>query len=450
MIGKRSALLGKLRIKPAWSPLRLALGKHTRIAIVGVWAVASLVCYVSFANELLTATPADFLSFYYASKALVLGHSAYDRLFLQGLARNDGIGAYVFPYLYPPIFAVLLRPMTQISVATAHKLWIFGIAGVAGALAALVIYFDAFFAKRCFKSDKGPRLGARRSLTSILALAMLIVHIVPVRNNIAIGQTNLFLVAILGWANVAYLQRRRGLSGALAAAVASVKLTPALLLLFFAARRSRRSIVGFVAGASGIMVVTLLLGGLRPWQEYLEFLNQLGPYGSKIPGLFPLATVWNFSPMGSLARVFPREPSVVLLVGTAISLVVVASATLAAARARDEVAVAFAFAVFCLAPILVSSFTYLHHVVFVGPAAALWLTWAIRLERSALFLSLVALLAIAGLNWPDFYDLIGGPFRTWPALRAVNLYALLALYCVGLVLVFRRGLGYREPGAATP
>jgi hypothetical protein len=108
-------------------------------------------------------------------------------------------------------------------------------------------------------------------------------------------------------------------------------------------------------------------------------------------------------------------------------------------RARDQGESTLALALCFPAVILASPLAYLHHMVYLIPSVVIWLTWAWTRGRSWVLGSVVCLATASGMNWPSLYDDLGSAFSGVGA-RAVNLYAVVALYGIGIwvCLVDRR------------
>jgi alpha-1,2-mannosyltransferase len=238
----------------------------------------------------------DFTVFYAAAERIVQTGNPYD------IAIREHT-----PYLYPPLFAHLLAPLTWLSLSSASIVWALG-----NCLAFGLLFSISF---RTFKTDTvGPRI------------AWLVAFIPLLLGNLALGQVNLWIALLVAIALQRDLERRTPWSAGLALALAiSIKLTPAVFLIHFAARRSWKTL-GWSA-VWGIALNGLSFLALGP--ERMAILNgwfsEIVVNGWK----FNFAVSGNQSLIGAAMRFFtnartdaPRFPSVTILdCGPAFSLV---------------------------------------------------------------------------------------------------------------------------------
>ncbi|NJM09126.1 DUF2029 domain-containing protein [Candidatus Gracilibacteria bacterium] len=64
----------------------------------------------------------DFATYYLAAQALNAGRSPYDATVIEGLAQQAGVPHAA--YLYPPLFAAVLRPLALLPFPLANALWL--------------------------------------------------------------------------------------------------------------------------------------------------------------------------------------------------------------------------------------------------------------------------------------------------------------------------------------
>lgn len=106
----------------------------------------------------------------------------------------------------------------------------------------------------------------------------------------------------------------------------------------------------------------------------------------------------------------------------------------------------------CLFPIamlLVSPLTYLHHVFHLSISAIVWIPTLIRRKAWLALCGCILALATAGVDWPLLYDRLGPTFRR-PAIQAINLYAIAALFVMILVAFEKDALALRERAVPCP
>ncbi|MGA2451310.1 MAG: hypothetical protein ABTD50_21840, partial [Polyangiaceae bacterium] len=106
-------------------------------------------------------------------------------------------------------------------------------------------------------------------------------------------------------------------------------------------------------------------------------------------------------PTGSILFAVPDQPLAVVLEGRRdfiCSRTLLAVSSLCSLRARGPRAEALDFALFPPIMIVASPLLYRHHIVFLFPAAVIWLTWAWIEMRTAVFCCAVLLLTLASIG----------------------------------------------------
>lgn len=228
----------------------------------------------------------DFTVFYAAAERIVATGNPYD------IAIREHT-----PYLYPPLFAHLLAPLTFLPLPIASFLWTFG------NCVAFALLFGLSFQSLNVKNS-GPKC-----VWFIAFLPLLL-------GNLALGQVNLWIALLATFALTRDLERRTPWSAGLCLALAiSIKLTPAVLLVHFAARRSWKLLAwcgGFGLALNGASFLALgpdRVAILRGW------FNEVVVNGWK----FNFAVSGNQSLNGAFPRFFtsahtdaPRFPSVTI------------------------------------------------------------------------------------------------------------------------------------------
>jgi hypothetical protein len=226
----------------------------------GVLAVALLaaaarltVQAVRFGRE---SVQADFSAFYTAGQAARAGLSPYwndpDRVppLWDGVSRHRSSR-----FLYPPLAASLMAPLTWVSYAAAKHLWMaLTLAAVASALIVLA-----------------RALRARPSVETVLGLAAFACLFHPLVLHLERGQVDaLTLLAVsLALRPMVAEDRDTAGSGVLLAVGAVLKPSVAFLLPFLALRRRWRALGGFAAGATAAVLATAALHGTEGVVTYV-------------------------------------------------------------------------------------------------------------------------------------------------------------------------------------
>ena len=102
------------------------------------------------------------------------------------------------------------------------------------------------------------------------------------------GNLNCYLVAMLIGAFWLAMRGRNGIAGGLIAAATLLKVTPGIYLFWLLARRDRAGLVGFVATAIALGLVSLAGAGLQAHLDYLSVIRATGTAGVtdiSIPGI---------------------------------------------------------------------------------------------------------------------------------------------------------------------
>lgn len=399
----------------------------------------------------------DFNSFYVAARAAGDGADVYDTGALRRLAEADGIPGWVFPYLYPPPLAYFGQAWGALDPAPAQALWLwFHLAAALAAAALSALAAQAALARggglpAAGTGAAGANASGRAAAIWVPAAAAAAgVGVLRFFLTLDMGQVNLLVLAFVALACLFFFRGRDGAAGAVLAAAALIKVSPALLLVWAVARRRWRVLGGFAAAAAAIALATLPLGGLDAWRRFFEVLPERG-HGSRIPGMFPAGFYPNFSFAGLFARLLGDRPEAVAAASAAAILALAALLALAAHRLRGRPGEELMLLPFLVLMIAATPYAYIHHAVFLLPGAALAAghVWLSRRGASRIgwLAALATLAALASLNFPLRYETWTLPPWAMKAATSINLYVLLALLALGTWLALRAGRA-RPAGAA--
>jgi alpha-1,2-mannosyltransferase len=372
----------------------------------------------------------DFRSFYLAGWATRLGLPIYDPASLREIGAILGVALPIHPYLYPPPLAYAAAGLAHLTPAAAQIVWwAVGLGLITPALTLLAVRIAA--------RGEGPRAEyALPELCLTFLLGGFLLWMFNIRSNMWWGQVNPIVVGLIALAVRFHLKKNGAACGALLAGAALIKMTPALLLLYFCADRSLRLPVlkGFAATVAAVFVATLPFGGASAWLAFLDQLPRMS-HGSFIPGLFPASSPANFSFAGFFSRLAGDETLAMKVLTYASILALLAPILLQLWRTRRDPAGNFLlFAPLSVVMVLGSPLAYAHHVIYLLPGSLLQLAFAVRSGRVRYAASLPALYALISIDFPAYYHL----FHFNPArehlFNSMNLYGLVALYCVGMGL----------------
>jgi alpha-1,2-mannosyltransferase len=277
------------------------------------------------------------------------GGSLYDYL----LPEN------VYGFTYPPFAALTMLPM---AVTPWHV--------------AIVISCIACFATTTsviywLVDPISRRQGWVRWYAVFVALGLATIF-EPLRETFLFGQVNMLLLFLVAADFMLLLGKGRRLAGVGIGLATAIKLTPGVFILYLlVTRRWRAAIVASVTAAAA----TVISGAIAPntslvfWSDAVWNTSRVGA----------LAFISNQSLEGAVARLDPNQPSGLLwLVGVLVVLAIWFFRVRRAQAAGDEMA---GFAITGVVGCLISPVTWVHHLVWVGPALILLLDRSLAIRE---------------------------------------------------------------------
>lgn len=333
-------------------------------AAVAVLALAVLGSGVYFARQSGTNPEAygnDFSVYYHAAREVIAGRDPY----------HYSLGEWT-PYLYLPLLAELIVPLALLPLPVAAYVWFL--------ISAASIVAAAWMSAR-LASDTPEQSGPEEQVVEsfwwrgAIAACSAVLVLRFVLDTFNLGQVNA-VVAALAVAHVYLYSRDRKALSALALVVAvSIKLTPALLLVYHIAKLRLKFAVACATLLVGVTALSFLPFGPRGPDAFQTFWsrtvrNEQG-YNFRYSG--------NQSLRGAIARLI--EPSVYDAVDVGerrkladratllVSVVLLALAILAAVRARGELSATAPF--FCCTVLLSPLSWKAHYVILILPVAHL-------------------------------------------------------------------------------
>ena len=291
------------------------------------------------------------------------------------------------PFTYPPLAAIVLSPLSLLPMRAA------------GALVDLGIVVVLALALRPFYRRLGWNLGW------VLPAALLLE---PVRGNLAYGQVDVFLMAMV--IADCLTSSPRWPRGSLAGLAAAVKLTPALFIIYFLLRRDYRAAATMgasFAAATGLGFLLAPGDSARYWTSTLFNVGRIGdPQNATNQSIFGVLTRAGLHPGSMSFTCF----------WLGISLVVIVAACLGMRRALAVGDVYLALVLNALAILLVSPISWSHHWVWALPALLCLAVSARRLAVAGLALFAVGpqcWLPQGGdreLSWAPWQQIVGDSY----------------------------------------
>jgi hypothetical protein len=169
-------------------------------------------------------------------------------------------------YLYPPLWATLLKPLVPLGWRA-----IFGLCWILNALSLFAFFFLLHAALK--------RYGFAPRLAALATAAFLIVN-VPVIRTLGYIQVNIHVMNLILLALLLY-PRSITLSALAMSLAVHFKASPAVLVLAFLVRKDWRWLAWFVAFALGVAVATIAAVGVSPYRDFLTNAGAL--YGAGDP-----------------------------------------------------------------------------------------------------------------------------------------------------------------------
>lgn len=380
----------------------------------------------------------DFNVYYFAAREVAAGRDPYQR----------SLGQWT-PYLYPPLLAELTIPLTLLPLPLAAYLWFL----ISAAATAAAAWMSASLAGRVNLKDqkKIPDSVSRHSFNGMLAGRALIaaasVIIVGrfVLDNFNLGQVNLITVA-LTVAHVYWFAKNRKVASGFALALAiSIKLTPAILLVYHLARLRLKFTLSCVAMLAAITALSLVPFGADAPAALSRFVERT----VKNEQGYDLAYSGNQSLRGAVERLSAdsgdqteqradnsaRSP--VNLVTLVISLAVVAFSIFAVFIARSEMAATAPF--FC-AMVMLSPLSWkAHFVMLILPVAYLVCAATSKQKPLASIIAIVLTVTFALFNLTS-PKIIGLAAAEWADAHSLILAGAALIYSAVIYTLKRRGL----------
>ena len=331
-----------------------------------------------------------------------------------------------YGFTYPPFAAIVMLPM-------AYTPWHLAIVIACVACVAatgIMLYWLV------------DPISRRQGWTRWYALALAFVLAAafePLRETFLFGQVNMFLVLLVAADLLLLVSRGSRFAGVAIGLATAVKLTPGIFIVYLlVTRRWRAAIVAAgTATAATVFAAAVIPDVSRVfWTDALWNTDRVGR----------LAFISNQSLYGAVARLHPAHPSTVLW-----ALAVVAVFVLWFIRVRKAVAAGDEMTGFALTGILgclLSPVTWVHHLVWVGPAVILLLDSALatadrsRRRRLLAFMIFSYVLLCSRLVW-SFHEAFYNPFGWFFS----NSYVWISIALLATLPIRQ---GSHTPGEAAP
>lgn len=322
--------------------------RRARVGCVVLWAVSVTILLFGALHKAHRPNGNDFTMYLQATDALFTGKSPYS---MSGAMH----------YMYPLFLAAVLGPLLTMPGDLATIVWF--LASVASLVGAARVVVGLARASGVIRAGVP-------TIVPLVVLWFLLWD--PIQNDLLNGQVNgpVLLLCVLSLG--ACLERRTlGSAFPLAAAIA-VKLNPALLLGFLAARRRWAAIVLCLGLTAALVLAPLIFigQGLAPYGIYLQSVLLV-----RVHGEYPIHQGVSFSVNGVLEKIAPDWGRALWqrALGGGLPLVGLAVVEIVSRRRRAPGREIWVFSLYLIALLLVTPISEVHHLVYAFPALGLLL-----------------------------------------------------------------------------
>lgn len=290
---------------------------------------------------------------------------------------------------YPPTFLFLMWPWTVLPDLAGRLIWTAGEIACLGAIVWVVARSLEGFTR-----------------TQLMLAASLVLLFPPVRDTVNEGQVSILIGALIVVAVGAAERGRGGWGGILLGLAVAIKLTPILLLPYFAWRRQWSLVVAAAATSIAVVALTFAVGWGSYWGPFVSVLQQISQGTANVLNQSLNGVLLRAGDAGLSGYPIPSPPPLiraVLLLAQALLAMAMALFVLGGRLERGEQAWAN-IAVLLLALPLAQPFAWPHH--FAQATVILPVVVALgarrRLPSPALAACAAAYLAVLLLGFPLF------------------------------------------------
>lgn len=292
----------------------------------------------------------DFGAYYAAATVLREGGDIYDRTATQTLAARRTDIKEVTTYIYPPFWALVMVPFSLLPYAYAKILWL---------LFNQMFLFASIYLMLAALDVKG--------LAWVVAL-FLTLNYNPVFLVLNLGQVDVFLLFLIALAFWLFRRGQKVWVGVLIALAVAIKITPALVGIYFMIKREYRVFVSMLVGLLVVVLVSTLFIGFHSHVVFIQKIlpsllkssAEINPNNQSISAFFARLLV------GEEGRIVPWFRSEVLAttLTTCMSFLVLLITFVILFLHRSDAAVDLELSLVLVTMLLVSRITWEAHLVW--------------------------------------------------------------------------------------
>jgi hypothetical protein len=406
-----------------------------RLYLLGM-VVAGLAVIQYQVTAFILRDPTDLPSFIFAARAMAAGENFYDLEVIRGFASEPLGNRPIFPYLYLPLYALLLRPVALLTDAGAHAFFLMVNLVLWPLLILLVLRLV-----EAPRHLRGP----------LFVLVILVMHsYLPAIQTFHHGSPSVLVAVLVIGTLVAARAERARLAGLLLALAVLIKIVPVFLVLYLLLRR-RFAVVkwGLISGAA-LMALSLLIVGVEP---HLHWLTQMVPglaYGASTGTFFePGCHPENQSLTGTFCRFLGAGSGIYQKAASVTGALLLLVVGFALWRRRPGAIDRLESSLVVVTILLVSTITWFHHMtMMLLPALTLIVAGAEGKGIGARMMLAVGAVALVVVGFEFYLD--PWPFvAPNPLTRSIR-FQVMFLCWVALVVPLLRRTRPAEASAELP
>lgn len=220
---------------------------HSGLFRLIAWALVALsaVEFAAMIPMFFSCPKMDFSCLYHAGVLVRTGHA--DKVYNFGVVNAKELGYFPTSFCYPPMFAVMLVPLSCLKYVTASRVWV-----------GLSLFFMAHSVWMLYRIGLQRRIPAGFLAPIVIVLAL---RAPSFQGDLAGSNCNILIMWLVVLCLAAALAGRDVLAGVLLALAAMPKITPAPLVLYFLFARRWRAAAAFALTGLLAFAITAALTG---------------------------------------------------------------------------------------------------------------------------------------------------------------------------------------------
>jgi Glycosyltransferase family 87/WD40-like Beta Propeller Repeat len=230
----------------------------------------------------------DFPNYYLIARLYRQGYPlerVYEWTWLQRQKGHQGIDQPLVSFIPSTLpSALVVLPWSSLPPLQAKRRWLIVNLGFLLAIAVLI--------------------SAITKLNLIRIALLMFLAVIPLRDSVLYGQMHILVLLLLTLAAWLYFKDSFFSSGMVLAIAATLKIYPALFLIFFAFKKQWRAAIGLIVGLSIAALISLRVFGRN---ACLVYVQEVLPRGLRGETIDPYSVAWN-SLSALLRRLFIAEP----------------------------------------------------------------------------------------------------------------------------------------------